>query len=172
MIMKVSFLLLILGILLDCSPLEAQIVGPSTIDAAGTSVSAGGNTYEYAIGQVLSGTSYIGSTLSVTPGVIQPQYSASGVNTPIEANELQVFPDPVATDLFIQAHFNSGGILKMALINELGQKIISNQWTLSSGQEREVIDTKGLAIGTYFLQIEWNGHSGLSSGGYKIQKLQ
>src|SRR3954465_12260692 len=71
---------LLLAALILSAPAGAQSLGPSELNAAGNSATAGGNTYEYAIGSVVGLPAYSSASIVVTPGVLQPQ-SPTGIHT-------------------------------------------------------------------------------------------
>lgn len=95
------FLLISLGTSVALSS-DAQNIGPSAIDAAGTSVTAAGITHDYAIGQVIAVPTYSTANFLVTPGVLQPQFSTTGVSTlPAAISGLSVFPNPAYDILYL-----------------------------------------------------------------------
>jgi hypothetical protein len=151
----------------------AQSIGPSTINAAGNSRNIGANTYEYAIGEVVAGNTFANATLIVTPGVLQPNLTPSGV-TPqsIAAGDMKIFPSPVETTLFLQPSFNAGGTLKYALYDAAGKLVVSKESKLSSGKEQQSLEVAPYAAGDYVLQVLWIQAGKQYSAGYKVQKLR
>src|SRR6218665_2294247 len=119
-----SLLTLISLFLLSLS-LHGQSVGPSEINAAGSSVTAGGNTYEYAIGTVVGAPAYISGSLVVTPGVLQPQVEATNgiAETAIPSDRLSVYPNPVEQTLFLKPDFGRKGVLQYVLMDASGRTI-------------------------------------------------
>jgi hypothetical protein len=171
--MQLYQILLTTGLLACGAAAHAQSIGPSTIDAAGSSVTVGGNTFEYAIGQVMDGSTLnAGSSVVITPDVIQPA-STTGVNdNTIGTNELQVFPSPVETTLFLKPAFNGGGSLQYKLFDAAGKLVLSKEARLQLGNEQQELDVAKLAVGQYTLQVVWNKSNTAYTAGYKIQKLK
>ena len=153
---------------------RAQSIGPSALNATGGSRTIGGNTYEYAIGGVVSGDTYEGPGLVVTSGVLQPI-----VNDPdgidqlvIDAGALSVFPNPVEQLLFLQPDFKKKGILEYILSDIQGRILLKNKVSLDRGNERQQIDMSHLAAASYSLSVVWKQAGKLYVKAYKIQKVK
>lgn len=150
----------------------AQSIGPSSLNASGGSKVIGSNTFEYAIGSVVAGTSYISSGLVVTQGTLQPLTSGTGISTPgIAASDLSVFPNPAAHNLFIQPRFGKGGTLEYALLDVLGRTVLQKTVVLKQGDERQEIIMSSFATGQYTLNVQWQQQGSTYISAYKIQKL-
>ena len=167
-------LLLAGALLFTGASLYAQSIGPSTIDAAGISMTAGsGITYEYAIGQIAVDDALISPTLVVTPGVLQPQTSTTGISVnPLTSAGLKVFPAPVQSTLFIQPDFRTGGKLQLALYDVTGRLLRRQDVGLNTGGERQSMDVSSFSAGHYMLQVIWISGGITYASGYKLQKLQ
>ena len=165
-------LLLLSLMLCTATFVHAQSIGPSAIDAAGGSVSAGGNTYEYAIGQVVAGNTFTAASLVVTPGVLQP-VSTTGVTLPAIAQaDLKVFPSPAETTLYLQPAFSGSGSLQYSLYDAAGKLVLSHTVILKSGTERQVLNVAQIAAGQYMLRAMWLQAGITYTSGYKVQKLR
>ncbi len=149
----------------------AQSVGPSGITAAGRSVTAGGNTHEYAIGQVVSGETRSATGIVVTQGILQPRIQSTGV-AGIQKEELQVFPSPMDRELFLQPAFKGGGELSYTLYDASGRLVSRNSVRLQSGAERQSLQVANLAAGQYMLQVGWQQNGKLVSSAYQVQKIK
>ena len=163
--------LFVLGLTLFSAAAMGQSVGPETIDAAGTSVTVGNVTHEYAIGQVAAGNTFISSTLLVTPDVLQPASPSSVAGQSIGDKELEVYPSPAATTLFLKPDFTGTGVLQYQLFDAGGKLVLSNEARLATGKEFQRIDVAAFASGQYVLQIEWKQGGSVYARGYKVQKL-
>lgn len=154
--------------------MQAQSIGPSEMNAAGKSVFAGSNTYEYAIGTVVAGNTYQSSSLIVTQGVLQPLIEEpSGVHEPgISSDNLSVYPNPVQEVLFLKPAFGTKGKLEYVLLDGAGRTILKSGATLEHGNELQEIPMSVYAVGQYTLSVTWQ-HEGKSlSNAYKIQKIK
>jgi hypothetical protein len=170
--MRLHQLLFTAGLIAYGAAAHAQSIGPSTIDAAGSSVTIGGNTFEYAIGQVMAGNTLNAGSVVITPDVVQPAF-ATGINdNAIAANELLVYPSPVETTLFLKPSFKGAGLLQYKLFDAAGKLVLSNESRLQSGNEQQQLNVAGLAAGQYTLQVVWNKTNTTYTAGYKIQKLK
>jgi len=167
-------LLIVLCLLLYSLAAGAQSIGPSTLNTAGGSQTIAGNTYEYAIGDVVAGNTYDGPGLVVTPGVLQPMVEdPSGINQPlIDAGALNVFPNPVEQVLFMQPDFKKGGILEYVLADVQGRVMLQGRAALGQGNERQQINMNHLAAASYNLNVVWKQAGKTYVRSYKIQKIK
>jgi hypothetical protein len=154
--------------------MHAQSIGPSEMNATGKSVFAGGNTYEYAIGTVVAGTTYQSSSLVVTQGVLQPVIgSVSGVHEPgISSDHLMVYPNPVQETLFLKPEFGKKGKLEYVLLDGAGRTIMKSSAALEFGNELQEIPMSPYAVGQYTLSVTWQQQGKVQSTAFKIQKIK
>jgi len=153
--------------------LFAQSIGPSTIDAAGASITSGSLVYEYAVGQPVSGNTLSSPSLVLTPGVLQPLNNTASIGTlPITSADLQVFPNPVESTLFLFPSFNGSGSLQYSLYDVSNRLIKSHEIVLQSGKEKQTIDMTTLAAGSYLLRVTWAQAGRSYVSGYKLQKIK
>jgi len=165
----------ILTTLLFAVPLaRAQSTGPSVLNATGNSQTIAGNTYEYAIGDVISGNSFESPTLVVTPGVLQPAgEDPNSIPAPgISAGLLQVYPNPASRTLFLQPHFDKEGDLQYVLYDGLGRVVQQRTVRLATGNERQEVPMSAFAAGQYMLQVQWSRNGHARQAAYKIQKIK
>lgn len=152
----------------------AQSTGPAVLNAAGGQKVIGGNTYEYAIGHMIEGSTYSSATLVVTPWVLQPKVEEpnSAGNIKISSNELNVFPNPVEQMLFIQPNFGKAGKMSLLLTDIQGRNMLQHSVDLNTGNERQQIDMTHLAQGQYQLNVIWQQNTTTHQASFKIQKIK
>ena len=168
-----KILLLLPVCALACFAATAQSIGPSTLNAAGGSAVIGGSTFEYAVGDVVAGTTLSSATLVVTQGVLQPARTSQGVHTVATITGLDVYPSPVTDLLYLQPHMTKGGMLQYVLYDAAGKLVLkSGQVALQQGNERQEADVRTLAAGHYLLQVQWTEGGKQLNGAYKIQKIK
>lgn len=149
----------------------AQSIGPAGINAGGGSTDLAGNTYEFALGNLVAG-SYTSSGLVVTPYALQPVTGSTGIEVPrIDAADLSVFPNPATHILNLQPRFKGKGILVYTFTDVLGRLIFSRELSLDAGNEKQEIDLSGLAAGQYQLDLLWKQKGKTARSIYKIQKI-
>ena len=108
----------------------------------------------------------------VIPGVLQP-VAATGVGQhTISSTDMQVFPSPVVTTLFLQPAFSGGGSLQYSLYDAAGKLVLSHKTILKTDAERQSIEMEHIAAGQYILQVAWVRAGTTYTAGYKVQKLQ
>jgi hypothetical protein len=78
----------------------------------------------------------------------------SGISQLISLSDIDVYPNPVANELFINLHLTIDGIA--TLTNVLGQDVYSTKLSGSNGSTQH-ISVAGLPQGVYMLKIESNG---------------
>jgi hypothetical protein len=165
-------LLLFGSLLCAITNVKGQSVGPSTINTTGSSVIAGGIVHEYSIGQTMSGSTFTGSNMIITPDVLQPA-STTGVNTPgIAASSLQVFPSPMENTLYLNPAFSSGGTLHYSIYDAAGKLIFDRETILKTGSEQQSVSVAQLAAGDYILHALWTQSGITYANAYKLQKLR
>ena len=166
-------LLLMLGLgACAATPLHAQSIGPSAIDVAGGSTTAGSIIHEYAIGQVVAGNTFTAADLIVTPGVLQPAFSTAGITpAPGMLADMQVYPSPVETMLYLQPAFSGKGTLQYSLYDAGGRQVLQQEAILISGQERQSLQVAAFPAGQYVLQVTWLQLGKTDVATYKVQKL-
>ena len=153
-------------------PAGAQSIGPAAPDVAGGSKKISGITHEFAIGQVIDGETYLSGLLIATAGVLQPVPFVRGPDGEIGSTELQIFPDPVVSTIFLQPAFGRGGKLTYSLYDAAGALIMSREAVLADGSERQELGVNHIAGGQYLLRVTWvAGKANPKISGYKILKM-
>lgn len=150
---------------------RAQSLGPTALTAAGGSGTINATTHEYAVGQISSGASLTAPGILITPGVLQPSINRAGV-AGIPQEQLQVFPSPAESDLFIQPAFSGAGELRYSLYDAAGRLISERNAKLQTGTEKQQLSVRALAAGQYMLHVSWNSQGRQSAGAYQIRKIK
>ena len=79
-----------------------------------------------------------------------------GVNTPVWASSLSLFPNPTQGNIQLVARgWLTSGKIGLSLINVLGQKMEQQEFNVTSGQWNQSFDWHHLPAGTYLLQLNW-----------------
>lgn len=151
---------------------KSQSVGPFALNATGGSATPGGNTYEYALGQVAAGGTVSGPGIVITPGVLQPEFKTTGVSSVVPIVALQIFPNPVEKSLFLQPAFGGSGLLQYSLYDAAGRLVLRRDAILHTGSERQTLDLSAMAAGQYQLQLVWQSGTGTAQSAYKIRKIR
>lgn len=170
--MKKNYFLWILILCSAISVANAQSIGPSTLNASGGSATAGGNTYEWSVGEMTLVSTATSASVIVTQGVLQPVQSTNGVGT-IDNTMYQymdVYPVPTSSMLYLQPHFTGGGTLQYSLLDVTGKTIVKEEVTLHTGKEKQSIDLNRLAAANYMLVVHFTGNDGQRTAAYTIQK--
>ena len=151
---------------------QAQSTGPDMPGVAGGSRKISGITHEFAIGQVIDGDTHLSGLLIVTPGVLQPAAAIRTTEGQIGSSELQIFPDPVVSTLYLLPAFGRAGTLRYALYDAAGKLVASQEAILKDGTERQDLPVSHIAGGQYLLMVSWvAGKATPKISGYKIQKM-
>jgi len=167
--MKKTILLIPLA-LAAITSVHAQSVGPSTLNATGGSKVIGTQEFEWSVGEMTMVSTFAGSNVIVTQGVLQPSAAMTGVPTsPGLANLLQVFPNPASSVVNFRYTSAVEGTLDYRLIDMTGKVISSQTMKVKQGTNEQQLDLTSLACATYFLEIAAPGRETIS---YKIQKIK
>ncbi len=151
---------------------QAQSIGPSTLNATGGSKVIGSQEFEWSVGEMTMVSTFTGSSVIVTQGVLQPSADRTAVpNAPGLSSQLQVFPNPATSVVNFRYTSASEGTLNYRLIDMTGKVIISQSMNVKQGANEQQVDLTSLACATYFLEITMNT-SGSETISYKVQKIK
>lgn len=148
---------------------SATLFGQSTLNATGGGGTIGANTYDYSVGEMSLVSTFSSATVIVTQGILQPQpISPTGIqSSAISKDQLQIYPNPGSTIVYIQTSFLTAGQITVALLDAIGRELKYYEWPLINGIEKHAIDMSHLAQGNYFLNVNFNEQQNT----YKIQKI-
>jgi hypothetical protein len=153
---------------------HAQSTGPGTMNATGSTVVAGGNEFDWSVGEMTMVSTITSASIVVTQGVLQPADAGpSGVkNTSLLATQLQVFPNPATSLVNIQYSSQDAGTLTYKL-TDMQSKVINTQTIkVAQGTTLEKVNVSELACATYMLEVTViSGNASPETISYKIQKL-
>ncbi|KAA5533200.1 T9SS type A sorting domain-containing protein [Taibaiella lutea] len=150
----------------------AQSIGPSTINASGGSKVISGNTYEFSIGEMALVNTASGSNIIVTNGVLQPVASTTRVkDVNYLSDNLKVYPNPSDNVLNIQPDFETGGQLTYHLYDALGRVMLTGEFNLASGKEKQTISLSQLAASSYVLHLNLNKKGITYNASFNVQKI-
>lgn len=172
--MKIKFTIcaLLLG---AATAVHAQSVGPSTINSAGGSNVIAGKAYEFSIGEMALVNTVSGSNIIVTNGVLQPNPvppPPSGVkDINYLSRNLKVYPNPSDNILNIQPDLESGGQLSYQLYDALGRIMLSGEFKLTTGREKQTVHLEQLAAGSYVLSLNMDKKSVHYNASFNVQKI-
>lgn len=151
---------------------HGQSIGPSTINASGGSKTISGNTYEFSIGEMALVNTAIGSNIIVTNGVLQPNPSPTKVkDVNALSDNLKIYPNPSDNILNIQPDFETGGQLTYQLYDALGRIMLSGEFNLVSGKEKQTISLNQLAASSYVLHLNLNKKGIKYNASFNVQKI-
>ncbi len=166
---KINYLL---GILTLFQFSNAQTVSPQLISTSSGKGIISTSYFEWSVGEPMIQT-YSSTTLMITQGFLQPTNALPTAikNNSITSNELSLFPNPTANELFLQTNFKESGKLSYQLYDINGTLLLNNE-TESHNQLQEKIDVSSLAVATYFLQVTFKTiQDEIKIASYKIQKI-
>jgi hypothetical protein len=150
---------------------NAQSIGPATLNATGGSKIIGTNEFDWSVGEMTMISTFTTSNVIVTQGILQPSDAMTGVpHTSILADHLQVFPNPVSSVITIHYSSPAAGTLEYRLLDMTG-KVMANQTVeINQGINDQQIDMSSLACAAYILEVT-TYTQGTESISYKIQKI-
>ena len=167
---SVLLILLLLGATVQTN---AQSIGPSTLNATGGTTIIGANEFEWSVGEMTMVSTFTGTGIVVTQGVLQPHdASPSSVINNSLAEHLQVFPNPATSVVNVQYASAAQGTLSYQLMDLSGKVIETGITDVKQGTTTERISVSSLPSATYLLEVIVNKTGAAAeSASYKIQKF-
>ena len=174
--MKRTFILMSAFVLLaGVTKSRAQTASTqSTFNATGGSVQfTNGTEYDWSIGEVALVSTFYGSKIIVTQGLLQNELSTpQKVNNTELSNHLQIFPNPANSLVNLQYTSLSAGTLGYRLMDMTGKVVISRSSEIKQGIVTEQLNVSNLANATYMLEVTFkDSNNEVAATSYKIEKL-
>jgi hypothetical protein len=167
-----------LSILLFAFLTGSSQTNTSVINASGGFATAGYYQFEWSIGEMsLVNELESPGKLIVTNGFLQPYFLTPGTINLLSQfgmEEIKVFPNPASSYVEINFFTKQRGRIKMELLNEIGQRVYSQE-TISYGVDLIWrIPVNQLTNGAYLVNIKLSAERGFVSkaGSYKILKIK
>ncbi len=155
--------------------LQAQSIGPATLNAAGGNANISGYDFGWSVGEMTMVGTFTTPGIIVTQGLLQPSdETATGVatNTTV-ARQLSVFPNPATSVVNIQYSSATAVTLSYRLTDIAGKVVDKQIVNMEPGTSTSQVNVSTLACATYVLEVIINpGTNAAQSTSYKIQKLK
>lgn len=171
---KLSLLLSVFVLNSGLQHASAQSIGPSIINATGGSGAIGSYMYDWSIGELCMVSTYYGSDIIVTQGLLQNDISfAAGVANHTLTDGLQVFPNPASSEVNLRLTSATEGRLSYRLMDMTGKTIKTSMTDIRPGATLEQLNISGLAAATYLLEVSFKTEgTEAEMTSFKIQKLK
>jgi hypothetical protein len=158
--------------LIGLPEVRGQSIAPSTLNATGGTGTISGNIYDWSVSEMTMISTFSGSSVVVTQGILQPDVLPSGVASKNLAQQLQVFPNPASS--FLNIRFTSAveGKLSCQLMDLSGKVLMNRDVTVSHNVTSEQLNIASLAAATYMLEVTFETGDGQQTTSYKIEKLK
>jgi hypothetical protein len=154
--------------------IRAQSVGPKTLNAAGGTGTAGSVEIDWSVGEMTLVSTFSGSSVVVTQGVLQPTDAwPVDVGKTALLKELEVFPNPASSFVNIRYAAQATGTLTYRLMDIIGKELTGKTVDIKQGVTTEQVNISTLACATYILEVgvmQADGKNETTS--YKIQKTK
>ena len=152
---------------------RGQSIGPSTLNSTGGSGTIGTTIFDWSIGEMTMVSTFTGSSVIVTQGVLQNNKVPDGVGHLDITNQLQVFPNPASSIVNVRYTAAGPGKLTLRLMDITGKLITTSNTQVDQGVTSEQLSIADLAAATYMLEVSFKGNSGTQGlTSYKIEKLK
>jgi len=148
-------------------------VAQATFNATGGTGTIGTTEYDWSIGEVSLVSTFYGSKIIVTQGLLQNERSTpqKAENTTL-ANHLQVFPNPASSTVNLQYTSVEAGTLGYRLMDMTGKVVMSRNAEIKQGIATEQLNIGNLANATYLLEVTFKDEQNeVATTSYKIEKL-
>ena len=152
---------------------RGQSIKPSTFNAAGGSGTIGSTKFDWSIGEMTMVSTFTGSSVIITQGVLQNDKFPTGVQTPSIGDHVQVFPNPANTLVKLQYTSAIQGDLSYRLMDMAGRIVINHNAKVPQGVTLEQLDISELAAATYLLEVSFKANGATEEmTSFKIEKLK
>jgi Secretion system C-terminal sorting domain len=152
---------------------RAQSIGPATLNATGGTAPLAGNIYDWSVGEMTMVSTFTGSSVIVTQGLLQPELLTSGISGAHLAQHLEVFPTPANSWVNVRLTSDVPGKLSYRLFDMTGKLIKTQSADARQGVTSEQLDISTLAVATYMLEVSfWSANEKQETTSYKIEKLK
>lgn len=150
----------------------AQGIAPSALNSTGATVSHSSGIYDWSIGEMALVSTFTGSSLIVTQGVLQIESAAVAIheNQHSLINAVQIFPNPAQDAIYISSAFTEAGKLTYTLVDIAGRTILKGETDSAPGNEKKKLDVSMLVPGSYLLQVSVKQGEETLVQSYQIQK--
>jgi hypothetical protein len=154
----------------------AQSISPQTINISGGYVNTGYYQLEWSVGEAAVIETFTTPNAIITNGVLQPLTDKPfGQNTANNwsSDEIKIFPTPTKGNFEVDILSKQQGILKMQLVDELGQVIKSLEYNYYGYGKIERFDITRLSSSNFYIKITLSPFPGFAkkSGAFKILKI-
>ena len=75
----------------------------------------------------------------------------------INALELSVYPNPIASAATLELTLNEKSTVNMEIVNVLGEVVSANIYNLNAGNNKVNFNVNNIESGIYFVQLNING---------------
>ena len=152
---------------------RGQSIKPSTFNAAGGSGTIGSNKFDWSIGEMTMVSTFTGSSVIITQGLLQNNKLGTGVPALSAGERIQVFPNPANTLVNLQYTTAIQGALSYRLMDMTGRTIINYNAQVPQGVTLEQLNISELAAATYLLEVSFKANGATEEmTSFKIEKLK
>lgn len=148
---------------LSAQTIERQVLGSNGALTVLSNIRA-----NYTIGEPVV-TNFISTNLIVNQGFQQNYNVGDGINEIDSDFSINAYPNPTDNKIILEFSSPSEIKLTVALIDELGRVLLSNNYIASSSTSHEIIDMKQLAAANYFFTFKNSNGELLKT--IKVQKV-
>jgi hypothetical protein len=132
----------------------SQSIALSTLNSSGGTAVHSSGIYDWSIGEMALVSTFSTSNLIVTQGLLQIELLNVSVNdNPTPSLGIQVFPNPSQDAIYISSELKTDGKMMYNVIDVLGKTILTGEWNIISGSQKQQVDVSTLIAGNYLLQI-------------------
>lgn len=168
--------LILMGAFVACvGQAWGQDISPSTLNAAGGSITFGGFLHEWSFGEIAVVSTQTNSKGIYTQGLLQNDIMLvqAGIGSTKLTNSLEVFPNPANHMVNLKYTATNNGELTYRLMDMAGRIIMENTTPVSVGLHQQQFDISRLAAASYLLEVFFAG-AGVETEttSFKLLKLQ
>lgn len=142
----------------------AQKLNPEVIGTGGGFYSSASGSLSITVGEMTAVNTISKSAGIFTQGFQQPLGFTTGIETYAANTNFTFFPNPVSSDLFVEANTENPEAVEIHVFSAIGQTITVS--TLQKSEKIWVLNVRDLPEGLYFVQVK----SGDNTNSFSIRK--
>ncbi len=160
-------------LLVFCGVVSARAQGiPGTLNAAGGAAVVNNNVYEWSVAEMALVTTFSGSNIALTQGVLQPMEPTGTSVTDVNwfKQHFTLYPNPAQNRINLNCNIKQSGKLTLRITDVVGREMQRKQYDLQAGSTEVPVDISTLLTGNYLLEMFFNNAGSNYNTTYKFQK--
>jgi len=133
---------------------RAQTLSPCVVSSAGGYYTSASASLSFTVAEMTMVQTFTSTGNILTQGFQQPEDLSVGIpQSEISLNDYLIYPNPTSGTFTLEFNSASENPVTIKLFNLVGQEILTNNFSASSGINKISLDISNLSQGIYMLEI-------------------